>query len=77
MYEEDIKKIDEWFDKHKENFGTYHSDNSYSINEYDLKDFTKFLGETFPDLVGIRCYLGKDDSNIWFFREDLEKASFL
>ena len=26
MYKDDIKKVDEWFEKHTENLGTYHSE---------------------------------------------------
>ena len=76
MYEEDIAKIDNWFDRHTENYGTYRTEREYSVDEYDLKDFTRFLEQEFPDIVGIRCYIGTGDSNIWFFRDDLEKASF-
>lgn len=76
MYEDDIKKVDEWFENHTENYGTYHSYTEYSVCESDLESFSDFLREEFPDLVGIRCYFGKDDSAIWFFREDLEKARF-
>ena len=76
MYEDDIKKVNDWFDKHTENYGTYRTEREYSVDEYDLKDFTRFLEQEFPDIVGIRCYIGTGDSNIWFFRDDLEKASF-
>lgn len=41
-----------------------------------MQEFADFLHKEFPDLVGIRCYFGTGDSKIWFFREDLEKASF-
>lgn len=77
MYEEDIKKVNEWFDEHTEFYGTYHDGDDYSINHYDIDDFTNFLGREFPDLVGIRCYIGKDDSAVWFSKDDLEKARFL
>lgn len=76
MYENEIKLVDEWFDAHVENYGTYHSDNEYSICANDLEDFSDFLRENFPDMVGIRCYFGKCDSAIWFFRDDLEKVRF-
>ena len=76
MYEDDIKKIDEWFDKHTEYYGTYHEDKEYSVSEYDLESFGNFLRENFPDLCYIRCYFGKGDSAIWFFRKDLEDAKF-
>lgn len=76
MYEEDIAKIDSWFDKHTENYGTYRTDREYSLSDWDMQEFADFLRKEFPDLVGIRCYIGTGDSNIWFFREDLEKAEF-
>ena len=76
MYEDDIKKVDGWFDRHTRFYGTSHEDNEYTIAEGDLESFADFLREEFPDLCYIRCFFGKDDSAIWFFREDLEKARF-
>lgn len=76
MYEEDIKKVNDWFDKHTENYGTYRTDREYSLSDRDMQEFADFLHKEFPDLIGIRCYFGTGDSNIWFYREDLEKASF-
>lgn len=76
MHEDDIKKVNDWFDKHTENYGTYRTEREYSVDEYDLKDFTRFLAQEFPDIVGIRCYIGTGDSNIWFFEDDLKKANF-
>jgi len=64
MYEEDIQKVNEWFDK------------QYSIFSDDLEDFTDFLRNEFPDLCCIRCHLGTGDSTVWFFKEDLENAEF-
>lgn len=76
MDDDDIKKVDEWFDLHTENYGTYHADNDYAVCEWDLEAFSDFLREEFPDMVGIPCYFGKGDSAIWFFRENLEKVRF-
>lgn len=76
MYEEDIQKINEWFDEHSEYFGTARSDREYSVDKYDLDCFTDFLRKEFPDLIGIRCYIGTGDANIWFFKDDLEHAKF-
>lgn len=80
MYEDDIKKVDEWFDRHTESYGTYHShsenDDEYSVDAADLGDFSDFLRENFPDLIGIRCFFGKGESAIWFFRSDLKEARF-
>ena len=83
MREEDIKKVDEWFDSHTEHFGTCHSfstyrnDDEYSVGHSDLEAFSDFLRDEFPDLVSIVCFFGKGDSAIWFFREDLRNAQFL
>lgn len=76
MYEEDIQKVNEWFDNHQEYLGTSRHGREYSVDQYDLECFTDFLREEFPDLVGIRCYIGTGDVNIWFFKDDLEKAQF-
>lgn len=76
MYEDDIKLVNEWFDAHTENYGTYHNDNEYSVCESDLEAFSDFLRENFPDLIGIRCFFGKGDSAIWFFEDDLLSAEF-
>ena len=77
MYEDDIKLIDEWFEAHTENYGTYHNDNEYSVCADDIEEFTDFLRDKFPDMVGIRCYIGTGDSAIWFFEEDLKATQFL
>jgi len=76
MCKEEIQKVDEWFDNHTDNYGTYRTEREYSVDEFDLESFTDFLRNEFPDLVGIRCYIGTGDSKIWFFRDDLEKAEF-
>ena len=77
MYEDDIKLIDEWFETHTENYGTYHNGNEYSVCADDIEAFTGFLRDKFPDMVGIRCYIGAGDSAIWFFEEDLESTQFV
>ena len=78
MYPDDIDKVDKWFDNHKKNYGTYHNvnDGEYSICACDLEEFSDFLREEFPDLIGIRCYFGTGDSAMWFFEADLEEAEF-
>lgn len=76
MYEDDIKKVNEWFDKHTESYGTYRTEREYSVDSYDFKPFADFLGEEFPDLCYIRCHLGTGDSAIWFFEDDLKEACF-
>ena len=76
MYEDDIQKVNEWFDRHTEFYGTSRSEREYNIFQEDLEDFTDFLRDEFPDLCYIRCYLGAGDSTVWFFKEDLENAQF-
>ena len=76
MNDDDIKKVDEWLGTHTENYGTYHDDDEYSVCAWDLEAFSDFLGEEFPDMIGIQCYFGNGDSAIWFFRKDLEKVRF-
>ena len=43
MYEDDIKKVNDWFDAHTENYGTYHTDDCYAVCEFDLEAFADFL----------------------------------
>lgn len=76
MDEDDIELIDEWFNAHVSSYGTYHSDNEYSVCADDIDEFSDFLRENFPDMVGIRCCCGTRDSGIWFFRDDLEQVRF-
>lgn len=76
MYEDDIKKVDEWFSKHTEYYGTNHEGDVYTISGYDLEDFSKFLNDEFPYHCLIRCYFGTGDACIWFDRKDLEEAVF-
>ena len=62
MHEDDIKKVDEWFSKHTEYYGTNHEGDEYTISEYDLEDFSNFLSDEFPDLCLIRCCFGTGNS---------------
>ena len=41
MCEEDIKKIDKWFEEHND-YGTYHQDGEYSIGRLDVAEFCDF-----------------------------------
>ena len=74
MYEDDIKKINEWFDKEDEDrsYHTYRSDTEYSVDASDMKEFTDFFRENFSDYVGIECMVGS--SGIWFWENSLERA---
>ena len=76
MVEEDIKKVDGWFEKYEDKYSTNHVEDEYTIGEDKLEAFSDFLREEFPDLVGIPCYFGKGDVSIWFFKRDLEKAEY-
>lgn len=50
MNEEDIAKVNEWFDRHTENYGTYRTDREYSLSDWDMQEFADFLHKEFPDL---------------------------
>lgn len=76
MYEDDIKLVDEWFEKHTEYYGTNHEGNEYTVSQYDIEDFSDFLRDTFPDLAYIRCCFGTCDASIWFYKQDLKEAQF-
>lgn len=76
MYEDSIKKLNEWFDdKENRSFDTgYNEFGEYSISQYDIDDFCNYLRENEPDL----CYINIKISGggIWFFRTDLESAYY-
>ena len=76
MTDEDIEKVDKWFEKNADNYSTSHVEDEYVIGEDKLESFTDFLREEMPDLVGIPCYFGKGDVSIWFFKRDLERAEY-
>lgn len=76
MCDDDIELIDEWFKAHTKNYGTYHNDNEYSVSADDVEAFTDFLRDKFPDMVGIRCFIGTGDGSIWFFETDLREVGF-
>ena len=44
MYDEHIKMINEWFDKH-EDYGTYHVDDEYAVRIGDMRDFRDLIAE--------------------------------
>lgn len=76
MSREEIKLVDDWFEKHTECYGTSHVNDEYTVDSYDLEAFTDFLRDNFPDLCYIRCNLGTGDENIWFHTSDLQEAKF-
>lgn len=76
MYEDSIKKLNEWFDSEDQSYGTgYNEIGEYSVYQGDVDDFCGYLREHEPDLVGIQCMVGVE--GIWFKREDLENARYL
>ena len=76
MYEDDVKRIDEWFVEY-EDYGTYHhtrehdGEDIYCVNESDVKSFCYFI-TAFSDIIGIPCRVGAD--GIWFTSKDLEEV---
>ena len=77
MCKEEIQKINEWFDKKDEDRsrGTYRSETEYCVHHWDIGEFTDFLTDEFPDLIGIECIVG--NNGIWFWDSSLEKAQFI
>lgn len=76
MYEDDIQLVNEWFENHKEYYGTNHEGNEYTLSQYDIESFVDFLADKFPDLCYIRCNIGTGDACIWFHESDLKEATF-
>lgn len=76
MDKDEIKLIDEWFEKHTDYYGTSHVEDEYTISQYDMESFVDFLADNFPDLCYLRCNLGTGDANIWFHKSDLKHARF-
>lgn len=76
MYEEDIMKLNGWFDD-AVNYSFYtsrNSDDEYTVEKSDVEKFCDFLRENVSDLVGFTCMIGED--GIWFTRDSLDKAEF-
>ena len=75
MFDEDIEKVNAWFDEHDDCYGTYRIDKQYTVCENDLESFRVFLAKEFPDVI-LKCYFGSDNTSIWFFEDDLRDAVF-
>jgi len=75
MYEDEIKKLNKWFENEERHFDTSFNGEEYSIDELDVDDFCKFLREQNPDLIGIPCMVGT--SGIWFTKDDLENVRYI
>ena len=84
MTEEMIQSIDEWFDSREHDDyldRTYHhteekdGEDVYSISCFDLQDFTDFLANEFPDMIGLTCRMSH--YGVWFTLKDLEEANWL
>lgn len=77
MCRDEIEMINEWFDHPDEDRSsdTYRIEDDYVVHPWDMDNFCKFLNDTFPDIVGIKCMAG--NGGIWFRDGDLKKAEFL
>lgn len=75
MYDEDIKKLDEWFDE-KNDMLTYRTeDGQYIVDAHDMSEFCDFLREHHPDLIGIPCLVNNE--GVFFTRDNLEDAEYI
>ena len=84
MTEEMIQSIDEWFESRKSDEyydRTYHhtekedGEDAYVISCTDLRDFTDFLVDEFPDMIGLTCRMSH--YGVWFTSKDLENAKWI
>ena len=72
MYDEHIKMINDWFEKH-EDYGTYHVDDEYAVRIGDMREFRDLIAEI-PDLICIPCVFKTE--GIFFTTDDLDKARY-
>ena len=72
MYDEHIKMVNDWFDKH-ENYGTYHANDEYAVRIADMKAFRDLIAKI-TDLCYIPCNFHTE--GVFFRTEDLEKARY-
>lgn len=75
MIEEEIKKMNEWFEDDDRAYSTERIDDIYNVSELDMDDFFDFIKDNYPDLVGFSCMVCSD--GIWFKKENLEKAEYI
>ena len=68
MYEEDIQKVDEWFDAHTEYYGTSRSEREYSIDSYDIDDFTNITSASTLEHTRVPCVFLEKSGRICFSR---------
>ncbi len=75
MYDDEIKRLNEWFNDEDRSYDTSFNGEEYAVSEIDVEDFCDFLREQNPDLIGIPCMVGT--GGIWFRSSDLDKARYL
>ena len=75
MYDDEIKKLNEWFNDEDRSYDTSFNGEEYVVGEFDVEDFCDFLREQNPDLIGIPCMVGT--GGIWFRPSDLDEASYI
>ena len=75
MFEDDIEKLNKWFEDEERAFETGFNGEEYTVSEMDVEDFCDFLRELSPDLIGISCMVGT--GGIWFTKDELQEARYL
>lgn len=75
MTEEQIAKVNEWFERHKDSF-TYHEETEYCVCLFKIDMFAQFLSVEFPDIIGIQTRFHPDGS-ILFDEENLKNVAFI
>ena len=71
MNDKEIELINDWFAK-QDDFDAYFDGEIYIIYSAVVKEFSMFIQETFPGLLGIPCIV--DNAGIYFKQRDLKKA---
>ena len=72
MYDDEIEKVNKWFEDEERAYDTGFDGEYYSVSELEIDDFCDFLRELNPDIIGILCMVGKN--GIWFTKKDLNNA---
>lgn len=72
--EDNLKKLNEWFDDKERCIDTYHANGQYSVSSIELDDFCEYLNENEVDLIGIPCMVCPE--GIWFTEDDLKNVCY-